>query len=146
MCVNKQTLNIVDINLKFRYTNFRGFIMKKLTLLQIIFCALVASSSTQALAGATNADGTTAGTSTNGTNIEGTTIDGTPTDGTTTGTPIVDDQNMAIQGTSTMNNTDLNDINDSDDGGFGWMGLIGLVGLAGLMKRDRVEHTKTITR
>ena len=115
--------------------------MKKLTLLQIIFCALVAFSSTQALAGATNAGGTSAGTTT-----EGTTIDGTPTDGTTTGTPIVDDQNMAIQGTSTMNNTDLNDINDSDDGGFGWMGLIGLVGLAGLMKRDRVDHTKTITR
>ena len=115
--------------------------MKKLTLLQLTFCALVAFSSTQAIAGATNADGTTTGTGT-----DSTTVDGTSVDGTTTATPVIDDNDMATQGTADMNNSSMNDLNDDDGGDYGWIGLIGLAGLAGLMKRDRVDHTKTITR
>ena len=110
--------------------------MKKLTLLQLTFCALVAFSSTQAIAGATNADGTTTGTGT----------DNTTVDGTTTATPVIDDSDMATQGTADMNNSSMNDLNDDDGGDYGWIGLIGLAGLAGLMKRDRIDHTKTITR
>ena len=115
--------------------------MKKLTLLQLTFCALVAFSSTQAIAGATNSDGTTTGTGT-----DSTTVDGTSVDGTTTVTPVIDDSDMATQGTADMNNSSMNDLNDDDGGDYGWIGLIGLAGLAGLMKRDRVDHTKTITR
>ena len=115
--------------------------MKKLTLLQLTFCALVAFSSTQAIAGATSSDGTTTGTGT-----DSTTVDGTSVDGTTTVTPVIDDSDMATQGTADMNNSSMNDLNDDDGGDYGWIGLIGLAGLAGLMKRDRVDHTKTITR
>ena len=120
--------------------------MKKLTLLQLTFCALVAFSSTQAIAGATNSDGTTTGTGTESTTVDGTTVDGTSVDGTTTVTPVIDDSDMATQGTADMNNSSMNDLNDDDGGDYGWIGLIGLAGLAGLMKRDRVDHTKTITR
>ncbi len=104
--------------------------MKKLTSIPLIFCALVAFSSTQAIAGATNADGTTTGTT---------------ADGTTTATPIVDETDMSRQNTTGMNNSSMDDLDD-DEGDYGWIGLIGLAGLAGLMKRDRVDHTKTITR
>lgn len=107
--------------------------MKKLTSLQLIFCALITFSSAHAIAGATNADGTTTGTNS------------ATTDSTTAATPIVDDSEMSTQNSTAMGSSSMDDLDD-DEGGYGWIGLIGLVGLAGLMKRDRVDHTKTITR
>lgn len=109
--------------------------MKKSYSMQIIFCAVVASSSTLALAGVTNSEGTGA----NGTTMA------ERVDTTTPMRPNVADQSTT-QDTTGMGNSYRGNSTDNDSGGYGWIGLLGLAGLAGLMKRDHVDHTRQITR
>lgn len=108
--------------------------MKKLNALQIVFCAVVASSSTLALAGATNSDATGANGTTTAERV----------DATTNMTPVADQS--TTQDTTGMGNSYRDNTNDNDSGGYGWIGLLGLAGLAGLVKRDHVDHTRPVTR